>query len=113
MAGLIERKFAQALAEHLKAAGREVEVVDTPAPDEEPLAWPPWVIAKLDGELHPGGTTTAKIWRWNGNDWEATDQTRRVYAVPYMLGTSIAPGKFVKVEYHAQSQRWYVTGAAC
>lgn len=78
-----------------------------------PKIW--WHFGKLDGSLSStaGSSATMSIWNWISGAWTDTTKNLTVYAPPLLSSGSIASGKWVRAEYHAQSRRWYVVSAEC
>lgn len=116
--GLISQRFAEAVREHLAAAKRQVEPGDTPWPEADDVLWPAWLVGKLDDALAPWSeseehSATVSIYQYGTNGWEDSGEDRTAWALPYHSGSTISAGRWVRIEYHPQSQRWYVTGAEC
>ncbi len=67
-------------------------------------------MAVLDGALASGGSATASVWRFDGEDLVDTDENVTVYAWMLNSGESVAAGTQVWIGWRG---RWYIMNAAC
>jgi hypothetical protein len=68
---------------------------------------------KLDGALAAAGSATVSIWTWNGSAWADSTENETVYAPPLLASGSIASGKWVRIEWVYEVERWEVVSAEC
>ena len=89
---------------------------DLGAPPPTPFAVPFPVqpkFGKVDDNPWTTGTATVSIWEWSGSAWADSTENETVYAPPLLASGSIASGKWVRIEWVYEVERWEVVSAEC
>ena len=74
---------------------------------------PAFHYGKMDAAIGPAETKVVSLWSWNGTTW--VDSTVNVDAStpPLLSSGSIAIGKWVRVWFNSESNRWEIDMYEC